>query len=193
MHRQITHAVISGVKRPGLALLDQQRAPGGEGIFVPVHDGHTVLCQDDRQNIPLGVRVLKQFVARWPNKERRIQVGARNSPHRTGLLNADSPSSTSSSVRLRSSSSSNWVVMSTPDGSSQTLAFPAMRAGGGLSMFCESGRLVADPTTDSLVVIARFSSMSSCRRGCIGRAHPGARRTIDNESVAPAGRTSVMG
>jgi hypothetical protein len=98
MHRQITHAVISGVKRPGLALLDQQRAPGGEGIFVPVHDGHTVLCQDDRQNIPLGVRVLKQFVARWPNKERRIQVGARNSPHRTGLLNADSPSSKSSTA-----------------------------------------------------------------------------------------------
>jgi hypothetical protein len=69
--------------------------------------------------------------------------------------------------------SSNWVVMSTPNGSSQTLAFPAMRACGGLSMFAKrasGGR----PTTDSLVVIARFNSMSSCRRGCIGRAHPGA-------------------
>jgi AAA ATPase domain len=59
MDGQITHAVNSGVKRPGFALLDQQRAPGGEGIFVPVDDGHNVPCQHDQQNIPLGVRVLK--------------------------------------------------------------------------------------------------------------------------------------
>jgi hypothetical protein len=82
--------------------------------------------------------------------------------------------------------SSNWVVMSTPDGSSQTLAFPAMRACGGLSMFAKRASR-GRPTTDSLVVIARFSSMSSCRRGCIGRAHPGAAGRSTTRVLLPLG------
>ena len=62
VHRQVTNPIVASAKRSGLALLDQEHAPGSEGMFEPFDPGHAPFKHDRQTSRPVFVC----SISSWP-------------------------------------------------------------------------------------------------------------------------------